>query len=90
MTLLNFCSRIGVTTMSILENTADEKREKQKPLRPAPFKMILGVVAGAALGYGFYLLVGCQTGACILTSNPWLVSGIGAFLGWNLVGSSRG
>jgi hypothetical protein len=36
---------------------------------------------GGAAGYGWYRLVGCQTGACPLTSNPWISSAYGAVLG---------
>lgn len=38
-------------------------------------------LAGAAFGYGWYRLVGCQTGACPLTSNPWVSSIYGAIIG---------
>lgn len=37
--------------------------------------------AGAALGYGWYRLVGCSTGACPLTSNPWISTIYGAIIG---------
>lgn len=29
------------------------------------------VVVGAAIGYGYYKLVGCKTGKCAITSNPY-------------------
>lgn len=41
----------------------------------------LGIAAGAALGYGYYRLVGCSTGACPITSNPWISTTYGALLG---------
>ena len=40
-----------------------------------------GVVIGAALGFAYYKLVGCSTGACPLTSNPWVATIYGAVLG---------
>ena len=44
-------------------------------------KVVLGILAGAGLGFGYYKLVGCSTGACPLTSNPWISTTYGAILG---------
>jgi hypothetical protein len=44
-------------------------------------RIIIGVVAGAGLGFGWYKLVGCSTGACPLTSHPVMASLYGAVLG---------
>lgn len=33
-------------------------------------RILIGAAVGAALGFGWYKLVGCPTGACPLTSNP--------------------
>lgn len=42
----------------------------------------IGAVAlGAVLGYAFYKFVGCRTGACPITSNPWMSTLYGAVLG---------
>lgn len=51
-------------------------------LRPALF-----VLGGALTGLGYYYLVGCSTGSCVITSSPlnsmlymgligWLLSGV--------------
>lgn len=40
----------------------------------------LAVVLGGAAGYAFYRFVGCRTGGCPITSNPWLSTLYGAFL----------
>lgn len=40
-------------------------------------KLILGAVAGGALGFGWHKLVGCSTGACPLTRNPWISTAYG-------------
>jgi hypothetical protein len=29
------------------------------------------IVVGALIGYGYYRLVGCKTGKCAITSNPY-------------------
>ena len=39
------------------------------------------VLFGAAAGYGFYRFVGCKSGSCPITSNPWLSTIYGAVLG---------
>jgi hypothetical protein len=39
------------------------------------------VVFGAAGGYGFYRFVGCKSGSCPITGNPWLSTIYGAVLG---------
>jgi hypothetical protein len=43
--------------------------------------ILIGLVAGAALGYGYYRLVGCSTGMCPITSNPWIATLYGALVG---------
>ena len=32
-------------------------------------KIIVGVVAGAGIGFLYYRLIGCRSGACFITSN---------------------
>ena len=45
-------------------------------------KMLISIVLGAAAGFAFYYFVGCSSGGCPLTSNPWTSTGYGALLGW--------
>lgn len=45
-----------------------------------------GVLVGGALGYTYYRFIGCKSGACPLTSNPWISTVYGAFLGGVLAG----
>lgn len=52
-------------------------------------KLVIGTVVGAVLGLGYYKLVGCPTGACPLTRNPWITTVYGALLGALLTTSSR-
>lgn len=44
-------------------------------------RLVLGILIGGALGYAYYRLVGCSTGACPITSNPWISTAYGAFIG---------
>ena len=43
------------------------KDKKKKWLRPLIFTVVGGVI-----GYVYYRLVGCPTGGCIITSNPYI------------------
>lgn len=52
-------------------------------------KLVLGAVAGALVGWGYYKLVGCPTGACPLTRSPWITTLYGASLGVFLAWSAR-
>lgn len=45
-----------------------------------------GVLIGGALGYAYYRFIGCKSGVCPLTSNPWISTAYGAFLGGVLAG----
>lgn len=50
-------------------------------------RIIIGVVAGGGLGFAFYKLVGCSTGTCPLTSNPFISTLYGSVLGALVAGS---
>jgi hypothetical protein len=42
---------------------------------------ILPIVLGAAGGFLYYTYIGCVSGTCPITSNPWLSTGYGALIG---------
>ena len=44
-------------------------------------KPMIAICAGGLLGFGYYKFVGCQTGACPLTSNPYISTIYGAVMG---------
>ncbi len=52
-------------------------------------RVILGILAGGGLGFGYYKFVGCSTGTCPLTSNPLISTIYGAILGGLLASSFR-
>jgi hypothetical protein len=45
-------------------------------------KVIIGTVAGAVLGFAYYRFIGCNSGTCPITSNPWASICYGAFMGF--------
>ena len=44
-------------------------------------RIILGILVGGGLGFGWYKLAGCSTGTCPLTSNPVISTIFGAVVG---------
>lgn len=44
--------------------------------------LALSVLIGAALGYGWFRLVGCRTGTCPLTARWWITTLYGALMGF--------
>lgn len=45
------------------------------------------VVGGAALGFGYHKLVGCSSGSCPITANPFIATLYGAVMGFVIGGS---
>ena len=46
---------------------------------------LIGLVAGAIGGYAYYYFIGCNTGSCPLTSNPYISVIFGAVIGYLLL-----
>ncbi len=45
------------------------------------FRMIIYILGGGLLGFGYYRLVGYRTGSCPISSNPYISTIYGAVLG---------
>lgn len=43
---------------------------------------IIGAVTGAAGGAVYYATIGCSSGSCPITSNPWLTTLWGGVMGY--------
>ena len=57
------------------------KEHMKKWLRPALF-----ILGGGLVGLGYYYLVGCSTGTCVITSSPLTSMAYMALVGWLLSG----
>ena len=44
----------------------------------------VGLAFGAVAGFLFWRFIGCNTGMCPLTSNPYVAVGAGAFVGFGM------
>jgi hypothetical protein len=51
-------------------------------------KIALGIAIGAVLGFCFYYFVGCKSGSCPITGNPYISTLYGAVVGILVVGQS--
>ena len=50
-------------------------------------KIVIGVAAGAVLGFLYYRFIGCASGTCKIASNPYISTIYWGVLG-GLIGSS--
>lgn len=53
------------------------------------WRILLFVLGGAVLGFGYQRLIGCQSGTCPITSNPYVATLYGAVLGFLVSGGLR-
>ena len=52
-------------------------------------KKIFPIFLGALAGYLYYHFIGCITGSCAITSNPWASTIVGALIGVSFIGKKR-
>lgn len=53
------------------------------------FRIIAFTAIGALGGFAYYYFIGCAGGACPISSNPFISTGYGAFIGVVLGTPSR-
>ena len=65
-------------------NSKTEKSLKQKVFSFLPPLTIAGIILGAVGGYIYYAQVGCVSGTCAITSNPYMSILWGGMIGYLL------
>ena len=68
------------------EQNNDIQANPEKKKATFNFLPVIGAVVGAIGGYIYYIEVGCSSGSCAITSNPYLSMLWGAALGYLLFG----
>lgn len=53
-------------------------------------KWIIGIIAGAAVGFSYWYYIGCNSGTCAITSSPVNSTIYGGLMGILLVNSFSG
>ncbi len=52
-------------------------------------RMAFPVLLGALIGYSYYYFIGCTTGSCPITSNPWSSVFVGALFGASFISTKK-
>lgn len=48
-------------------------------------RVVLAAVVGGVAGYLYWAKIGCVSGGCPITSDPWMTTGFGALMGATLL-----
>ncbi len=64
--------------------------KKQSFFSKIPVISLVGLIVGALGGYIYYLEIGCVSGTCAITSNPWMSTLWGAAFGYLVFDMFRG
>jgi hypothetical protein len=52
-------------------------------------KLLAFVAIGALLGFGYHKLIGCRSGTCPITANPYISTAYGAVMGFLVSGGFK-
>lgn len=64
--------------------------EKKSFLKKIPILSLAGLALGAIGGYIYYVQVGCVSGTCAITSNPWMSTAWGGAFGYLIFDMFKG
>jgi len=64
------------------ETSKTQKSIKQRIFSIIPLVSLIGLVIGAVGGYIYYIEIGCNSGSCAITSNPYMSIIWGAAIGY--------
>jgi len=66
-----------------MDNQSVDSKKKDKPFyKNQYFIPIIGTILGIIGGYIYYIKIGCVSGSCAITSNPWLTMLWGGLMGY--------
>ncbi len=68
-----------------MENQINQEKENfwtKKLFGKISVLSAIGLVVGAIGGYIYYIKVGCASGSCAITSNPWMSTAWGGAFGY--------
>lgn len=65
-----------------MDSIEQQSTEKPKIWKKLSLLSLAGLVVGAIGGYIYYAQVGCVSGTCAITSNPWMSTAWGAAFGY--------
>ncbi len=60
----------------------ENQNKKGKLFGKIPYLTVIGVVVGIIGGYLYYSQIGCNSGTCAITSNPYMSMGWGGAMGY--------
>jgi len=76
-----------------MENNSENKGITKQIIKyiklPHFRKIAIGIAAGALLGYLYYYFIGCASGSCSMTSNPYLSVLFGSSIGFLLTSENK-
>ncbi len=72
------------------KNAQKKKRNCPLFLSKIPVLTIAGILIGAVGGFIYYKFVGCTTGSCAITSNPYMSTAWGGAFGYLIFDLFRG
>jgi hypothetical protein len=76
----------------MMENHIDKKLRlpNKKIFGIVPLLSLIGLILGAIGGYIYYAEIGCISGTCAITSNPWMSTAWGGAFGYLVFDMFRG